>query len=549
MRRLFVLLAAWAALVNLCSPAAALEAEDAPPNVVLIFVDNFGNGDLGCFGSTLHRTPNIDRLAAKGAEVHQLLRRQRRLHAEPGGLMTGCYPRRVNLHVSGAGSAVLPLDSPKGLNPDETTIAEVLKAAGYATACIRQVAPGRSAGVSADAAGLRHVLRHSLQRRHDEGQAAGHVARTAAAARRAGDRGAGGPQYAGAALDRGGGRVSSSGTASGRSSLYLPQSMPGSTSQPFSSPAFRGKSRNGDLRRRGRRTGLVDRRDHGGAGTAWVRPARRWSIWTSDNGAVRRNPPQGSCAPYRGFGYDTSEGAMRVPCVMRWPGRIPAGTVCDAVARRWTCCPPRKLAGAPLAGAADRRARRPAAVARPGGRPFALGRGRLLLLLHGPVAGGPRRRRGSSICRWEEVRRRSGARVVSAEDGTLRRPPRRRRDPRSLGRTSARGQACCWAMAERAREEIGDVDQPGKRPASCRACGSPGGVDARAAEMISAAMAGLSFDKSLASLGHRFALPPGALLQIVNRKIVSNRRQPGLRTERSRRSANITTAISRKEKH
>ena len=45
-------------------------------------------------------------------------------------------------------------------------------------------------------------------------------------------------------------------------------------------------------------------------------------IWTSDNGAVRHNPRQGSNAPYKGWGYDTSEGAMRMPCVMRWPGRV-----------------------------------------------------------------------------------------------------------------------------------------------------------------------------------------------------------------------------------
>src|ERR1051325_11980518 len=54
-------------------------------------------------------------------------------------------------------------------------------------------------------------------------------------------------------------------------------------------------------------------------------------IWTADNGAVQRNPPQGSCAPYKGWGYDTSEGAMRMPCVMRFPGRIPAGRVCDEI--------------------------------------------------------------------------------------------------------------------------------------------------------------------------------------------------------------------------
>jgi arylsulfatase A-like enzyme len=52
-------------------------------------------------------------------------------------------------------------------------------------------------------------------------------------------------------------------------------------------------------------------------------------IWTSDNGAVRWDPPQGSNAPLRGWGYDTSEGAMRMPCIMRWPGHLPAGVTCD----------------------------------------------------------------------------------------------------------------------------------------------------------------------------------------------------------------------------
>jgi len=44
---------------------------------------------------------------------------------------------------------------------------------------------------------------------------------------------------------------------------------------------------------------------------------------------VKRTPPQGSDAPYKGWGYDTSEGAMRMPCIMRWPGRIPTGRTCD----------------------------------------------------------------------------------------------------------------------------------------------------------------------------------------------------------------------------
>ena len=46
----------------------ATNAAERPPNIVLFFVDNLGNGDIGCFGSKLHRTPHIDRLAREGTK-------------------------------------------------------------------------------------------------------------------------------------------------------------------------------------------------------------------------------------------------------------------------------------------------------------------------------------------------------------------------------------------------------------------------------------------------------------------------------------------------
>jgi arylsulfatase A-like enzyme len=111
---------------------------------------------------------------------------------------------------------------------------------------------------------------------------------------------------------------------------YIPHTMPGSTPTPFSSPAFRGKSMNGkygdaveeldwstgEIVQAIERLGLTN-------GTL--------VIWTSDNGAVGRNPPQGTGAPYKGVAYDTSEAAMRMPCVMKFPGRVPAGRVCDEI--------------------------------------------------------------------------------------------------------------------------------------------------------------------------------------------------------------------------
>jgi arylsulfatase A len=112
----------------------AIAAEPAPrPNFVVIFVDNLGNGDLGCFGSMLHRTPNIDRLAEEGTKFTGFYVSSGVCTPSRASLMTGCYAQRVGMHVSDTNTAVLRPVSPQGLNPDETTIAEILKQAGYTT--------------------------------------------------------------------------------------------------------------------------------------------------------------------------------------------------------------------------------------------------------------------------------------------------------------------------------------------------------------------------------------------------------------------------------
>jgi arylsulfatase A-like enzyme len=130
--------------------------------------------------------------------------------------------------------------------------------------------------------------------------------------------------------------------------LYLPHTMPGSTPHPFSSAAFRGKSANGSygdaVEELDWSTGeILNTLDRLGIAQHTL------IIWTSDNGAPRRSPPQGSNAPYRGWGYDTSEGAMRMPCLMRWPGVIPAGQVNDALCTTLDLLPTlAALAGATL---------------------------------------------------------------------------------------------------------------------------------------------------------------------------------------------------------
>ncbi|MDB6138520.1 MAG: atsA 3, partial [Verrucomicrobiaceae bacterium] len=100
------------------------------PNFIFINIDDMGYADIGPFGSKLNRTPNLDRMAAEGRKLTCF-------YAAPvcspsrAALMTGCYPKRVLPipHVLFPGAAV-------GLNPAEHTVAELLKQAGYTTACI-----------------------------------------------------------------------------------------------------------------------------------------------------------------------------------------------------------------------------------------------------------------------------------------------------------------------------------------------------------------------------------------------------------------------------
>ena len=104
-------------------------AATAPPNIVIIFIDDMGYGDIGPYGATKQKTPNLDRMASEGMKLTSF-------YAAPvcsvsrAQLLTGCYGVRVDVPgVYGPGSA-------NGLNPKEITIAERLKERGYATMCI-----------------------------------------------------------------------------------------------------------------------------------------------------------------------------------------------------------------------------------------------------------------------------------------------------------------------------------------------------------------------------------------------------------------------------
>lgn len=100
------------------------------PNVVLIFMDDLGYGDLSCYGALQYKTPNLDRLASQGVRFTNFVSAQAVCSASRAGILTGCYPNRV-----GISGALMP-DAKIGLNPEEETIPEVLKKRNYKTAAV-----------------------------------------------------------------------------------------------------------------------------------------------------------------------------------------------------------------------------------------------------------------------------------------------------------------------------------------------------------------------------------------------------------------------------
>jgi len=121
------------AFILLALPGTSMViAENASkPNFIIIFADDQGYNDLGCFGSEKIKTPNIDQLASEGRKFTSFYVPCSVCSPSRAALLTGCYPKRVGMEKH-----VLFPKSDYGLNPAEHTIANHLKGLGYATACI-----------------------------------------------------------------------------------------------------------------------------------------------------------------------------------------------------------------------------------------------------------------------------------------------------------------------------------------------------------------------------------------------------------------------------
>src|SRR5581483_6119170 len=123
-RRAFLKAAATAASVVV--PA---RADSAPPNIIVILGDDLGYGDLSCYGSSID-TPNIDQMAADGVRFTQFDSASPVCTPSRAAWLTGRYPTRYGL------PRVLNENDTYGIPDSETTMAQMLKGAGYATMCV-----------------------------------------------------------------------------------------------------------------------------------------------------------------------------------------------------------------------------------------------------------------------------------------------------------------------------------------------------------------------------------------------------------------------------
>ncbi len=124
---------AFAIVASLLSGLSAVAAEPAKPNIVFILADDLGYGDIGCYGQSKIRTPNLDKVAADGMRFTQVYAGSTVCAPSRCALMTGLHTGHCRTRGNGGGGA------PRAnvpLAPDDPCVAELLKKAGYATALV-----------------------------------------------------------------------------------------------------------------------------------------------------------------------------------------------------------------------------------------------------------------------------------------------------------------------------------------------------------------------------------------------------------------------------
>lgn len=317
----------------------AFSAPAAKPNFVVIVADNLGYGDVGCFGSKINRTPNLDRMADEGIKLTSFCVASSVCTPSRAAIMTGSYPARVSMELSGTRRVVLQPVAQKGLAPSEITIAEILKEQGYATMCIGKWHLGDQPQFLPTRQGFDGWLGvpYSEDMIATTGPRVGEMwppmplVRNETVIEAPVDPNTLTHRYTEEAK-----RFIRSVTTKNKEQgtkkpffLYLPHAVPGSSTAAFASEQFRKRSKSGIygacVEELDWSTGEILRclKEQGLDENTLV-------IWTSDNGAFqgnRRIKPYGQNLPLRATGGTAYEGGFRVPCIARWPKQIPAGHV------------------------------------------------------------------------------------------------------------------------------------------------------------------------------------------------------------------------------
>ena len=294
--------------------------EERPPNVVIIFADDLGYGDVGVFGARGFETPNIDRLASQGIRFTDFSVSQPVCSASRASLLTGSYSNRIGIH------GALGPKVTHGLHRDEVTIAEILKHLGYATAIFGKWHLGHLP----EFLPLRHGFDEYFGLPYSNDMWPQHP--TSAA------------EYPPLPLIEGDRIVEFMPDQTKFTTLYteravkflekqkdrpfflyLPHSMPHVPI--FASEKFRGRTERGLF---GDVIEEID--DSVGRILETLKrlglDERTLVIFTSDNGPwLSYGDHAGSSGPFREGKGTTFEGGVRVPFVMRWPGLIPPGMV------------------------------------------------------------------------------------------------------------------------------------------------------------------------------------------------------------------------------
>jgi arylsulfatase A-like enzyme len=316
-----------------------------PPNVVLIVADDLGYGDLGVFGNPTIRTPRLDRMAAEGQKWTSFYVAESVCTPSRAALLTGRLPVRSGMNAVDDLRRVFFPDSTGGLPASEITIAELLKARGYATAVIGKWHLGHVPGALPMAHGFDHYF--GIPYSNDMDMVAIPGASIGGEDPRKRDRMMNPrPEYwnvpllrDAAVAERPADQTSITRRYTEEASRFIREN----TSRPFflllahtmphmplfASPAFAGRSA------RGRYGDVVEEIDWSvGQVLDTLRERgleeRTLVMFSSDNGPWALFDEQGgSAGPLRGSKGGTYEGGMRVPTIFRWPGTIAPAVITD----------------------------------------------------------------------------------------------------------------------------------------------------------------------------------------------------------------------------